>query len=114
MSVKGVRIEDKKIEELKNFFEPKLIWDIQVFFCFSNFYQYFIWGFNKIVGSLTSMLKTGSKTQSAKNFLSNIAQNSEDSDGSEQNERIKLSAYISNLNKTICYLNSDAKKILTQ
>ena len=36
--------------------------DIQVFLGFANFYQRFIQGFSKIVGSFTLMLKTTSST----------------------------------------------------
>ena len=57
----GIRMEDKKIEAVKNWPEPKSVWDIQVFIGFANFYRQFIRGFSKIAAPLTSILKsTGS------------------------------------------------------
>ena len=38
VSFKGISIEDKKIEVVKEFPKLKLIWDIQVFLSFANFY----------------------------------------------------------------------------
>ena len=38
VSAQGVQIEDKKIEVVKNWPEPKSIRDIQVFLDFANFY----------------------------------------------------------------------------
>ena len=51
-------MEDERIKEVKNWLEPKFVHDIQVFLGFTNFYQYFIQSFSKIVGLLTSILKT--------------------------------------------------------
>ena len=48
MSAQGVRIEDKRIEAVKNWPEPKSVRDIQVFLGFANFYQRFIRSFSKI------------------------------------------------------------------
>ena len=42
ISAQGIKIKDEKIEVVKNWLEPKLIRDIQVFFGFTNFYQHFI------------------------------------------------------------------------
>ena len=58
VSAKGVQIEDKKIEAVKSWPEPKSVQDIQVFIGFANFYWRFIQGFSKIAAPLTSMLKT--------------------------------------------------------
>ena len=44
----GIRMENKRIEEIRNWFEPKLVRDIQVFFAFANFYCYFVQCFNEI------------------------------------------------------------------
>ena len=58
MSAQEIKMEDKQIEAVKNWPEPKLVQDIQVFIGFANFYQRFIQGFSKIAAPLTSMLKT--------------------------------------------------------
>ena len=42
VSSKAIRIEDKKIEAVKQWPEPWSIWDIQVFLGFANFYWQFI------------------------------------------------------------------------
>ena len=54
----GIRIEDKRIKAVKNWPEPKLVQDIQVFIGFSNFYWYFIRSFSRIAAPLTLILKT--------------------------------------------------------
>ena len=51
-------MEDERMEPVKNWPEPKSIYDIQVFLGFANFYGHFIYGFNKISRSLTSKLRT--------------------------------------------------------
>ena len=38
VSAQGVRIEDERIEAVRNWPEPKLVRDIQVFLGFANFY----------------------------------------------------------------------------
>ena len=38
VSSQSIRMEDEKIEVVKNWPEPKLVWDIQVFIGFANFY----------------------------------------------------------------------------
>ena len=53
----GVRIEDEKIEVVKNWPEAKFVRDIQVFLSFANFYCYFIQGFSRIAALLTSILR---------------------------------------------------------
>ena len=58
VSSEGIRMEDKQIEAVKQWLEPQLIRDIQVFLGFANFYRRFIQGFNWIAAPLTSMLKT--------------------------------------------------------
>ena len=42
---------------MKDLFELKSVWDIQVFLGFVNFYRRFIQGFSRIAAPLTSMLK---------------------------------------------------------
>ena len=60
-------MEDERIEAVKNWPEPKLLKDIQVFLGFANFYRRFIQNFSKIAGPVTLMLRA-SPTQSAKNL----------------------------------------------
>ena len=50
-------MENKRIEIVKNWPEPKLMRDIQVLLGFASFYQSFIQGFNKSAKPLTSMLR---------------------------------------------------------
>ena len=42
VSAQGIQIEDKRIEEVKNWPDPKSVRDIQVFYGFANFYCRFI------------------------------------------------------------------------
>ena len=58
VSSQGIRMEDERIEAVRNWPEPKSVRDIQVFIGFANFYRRFIQGFSKIAAPLTSMLKT--------------------------------------------------------
>ena len=58
LSLKGIRMEDKWIEAVKQWPEPQSVQDIQVFLGFVNFYKRFIQGFSRIVASFTLMLKT--------------------------------------------------------
>ena len=51
-------MEDKRIEAVKQWPEPQLVRDIQVFLGFANFYRQFIQGFSWIAALLTSILKT--------------------------------------------------------
>ena len=50
-------MEDERIKAVRNWPEPKLVQDIQIFIGFANFYRRFIWDFSRIVAPLTSMLK---------------------------------------------------------
>ena len=66
VSAQGVRMEDERIEAVKNWPEPTSVRDIQVFIGFANFYRRFIRGFSRIAAPLTSLLKTtGSSEESA-------------------------------------------------
>ena len=51
-------METEKIEVVKDWLEPKSVYNIQVFLGFTNFYQRFIQGFSRIAAPLTLMLKT--------------------------------------------------------
>ncbi len=46
-------MEEKKIEAIRDWLEPKSVRDIQVFLGFINFYRRFIKNFNRIVVSFT-------------------------------------------------------------
>ncbi len=69
VSAHGVRMEDKRIEAVKNWPEPKSVRDIPVFLGYANFYFRFIRGFSKIAGPLTSILRTAN---SSKNSLTSV------------------------------------------
>ena len=56
--VRGIMIEEEKIEVVKTWPEPQSVRDIQVFLGFVNFYRRFIRNFNRIAAPLTSMLQT--------------------------------------------------------
>ena len=60
---KGIYIENKKIEAVKQWLEPQSVRDLQVLFGFANFYWRFIQGFSRIVAPLTLMLKTSGSTE---------------------------------------------------
>ena len=107
-----VQIEDKRIEVIKNWFEPKLIKNIQVFHDFANFYWLFIQGFSKIAGSLGSMLKI---TRLAKNILLSITKNDtvDNSDNDCEDEAIKR-LLCKNSNTTAGYLTPKARLALAQ
>ena len=58
ISSKGISMEAKRIEVVKNWPKPKSVRNIQVFLGFANFYRRFIQSFSKIAAPLTWMLKT--------------------------------------------------------
>ena len=58
IALKGINIEAKRIEVIKDWLESKSVCNIQVFLGFVNFYWQFIQGFSRIAAPLTSMLKT--------------------------------------------------------
>ena len=116
VSAQGVRMEDKRIEAVRNWPEPKSVKDIQVFLGFANFYRRFIQGFSKIAGPLTSMLRT---TRSAENSPSSMAEDAEvDSiggGGDREDETVERSPLTSkNSNGATGYLTPDAKRAFTQ
>ena len=65
VSAQRVRMEDERIEAVKNWPEPTSVRDIQVFIDFANFYRRFIRGFSRIAAPLTSLLKTTGSSESA-------------------------------------------------
>ena len=64
VSSEGICMVDEKIKAVKQWPEPKSVWDIQVFLRFANFYWQFIQGFSRIAASLPSILKTSRSTKS--------------------------------------------------
>ena len=57
ISAQRIRMEEKRIDTVKNWPKPKSILDIQIFLGFANFYCCFIQSFGKIAAPLTLMLK---------------------------------------------------------
>ncbi len=51
-------MEEKKIEAIKSWLEPKSVWDIQVFLGFANFYKRFTKNFSRITTLFTLMIWT--------------------------------------------------------
>ena len=60
VSAQRVRMEEERIDAMKNWVKPKSICDIQVFLGFANFYRHFIQSFNRIAVLLTLMLRMSS------------------------------------------------------
>ncbi len=58
--VQGIRMEEERIENVRNWLEPQSVRDIQMFLGFANFYRRFIKNFSRIAAPLTSMLWTTS------------------------------------------------------
>ena len=111
----GVRMEDERIEAVRNRPEPKLMRDIQVFLSFANFYRHFIQGFSKIAGPLTSMLRT---TWSAENLSLLMAKDAEfgrvGSGGDCEDETVERSPRSKNSTGATGYLTPEARLAFTQ
>ena len=58
-------MEEKKINGIKAWPQPKLVQNIHVIIGFSNFHWHFIQGFSKITVLLTSILKSSSQQATA-------------------------------------------------
>ena len=109
MSAQKIQIEDKKIEIIKNWFEPKSLIDIQVFLAFPNFYYCFIQGFTKISTPFTLMLKTS--PISVTELLIDVANNEFGRGNYSENEaRILLASFASQNLIKVSYLTFGAKK----
>jgi hypothetical protein len=59
---KGVRIDPRRVETIKQWPTPKGFKEVQIFIGFCNFYRRFIEGFSRITRALTALLK-GSKNR---------------------------------------------------
>ena len=124
MSAQGVRIEEEKIDTVKNWPEPKSICDIQVFLGFANFYRRFIQGFSKIAALLTSMLKMSPTPTSITQKLMNLIDEFGRGDRGENEARTSASTKGPNradypssdyVSYTVSnYLTPDAKKAFDQ
>ena len=98
-------MEAERIEVVKDWAEPKLVRDIQVFLDFANFYWQFIQGFSKIVASLTSMMKTtGSPNGSAS------SRNNSSRSASNRNNDSKLASGRNNGNGEVDEFGGDSVK----
>lgn len=56
-SIKGIRIDPKKVEDIQNWETPMCIKDVQVFIGFANFYRRFIRAFSNIVRPIIAIVK---------------------------------------------------------
>ena len=72
MSAQEIQMEEKRIDVVKNWLEPKPICDIQVFLGFANFYCCFLQSFSRIAAPPTSMLKISSIVISATQKLMDL------------------------------------------
>ena len=87
VSSKNISMEIEKIEVVREWPKSKLIWDIQVFLGFANFYWQFIYSFSRIATLLTSMLKTTNKPAPSRNngSRSTFSRNNNKRPASEKN-----------------------------
>ncbi len=74
VSHQDIRMEEKQIKAVRNWPEPQLVHDIQVFLGFANFYRQFIQGFSRLAAPLISMLKTASAAGPANKNLEQSSQ----------------------------------------
>ena len=86
-------MEKKRIDAMKNWLEPKLIRDIQIFPGFTNFYPRFIQGFSKIAVLLISMLGMSLTATLATHKFMNLIDEF-DGDNRGENKARKTSASI--------------------
>ena len=111
-------MEDEEIEVVKNWHEPKLMRDIQVFLSFANFYWRFIQSFRKIAQPFASMLQTSSITKSLKNLLlsMDVAESDKvggDGDGDCKDGTVEKSPRSKNSNWATGYLTLNARQVFT-
>ena len=116
ISAQKVKMEDERIEVVRDWPESKSIKDIHIFFRFANFYRRFIQSFSKIAGLLTLMLKT---TRSAENLSLLMAEDTKvgsiGGGGDCDDETVERSSLTSkNSNRATGYLTPGAKQAFTQ
>ncbi len=98
-------MEDKRIEAIKDWPEPQLIRDIQVFLGFANFYRRFIRNFNRIAAPLTSMLRTTDK--STDNESQSTQAENQDTPGAADG----IGRFFKNLSTVVKLSNSKKQKL---
>ena len=54
----GVKMDPKKVDAIVNWKSPRCLKDVQAFLGFANFYRRFIYGYSRLAGPLTSLMKT--------------------------------------------------------
>ena len=114
VSAQGVQIKDERIEAERNWSEPKLVKNIWVFLGFANLYRRFISGFSKIVGPLTSMLRTTWLGKNSSSLIAEDAEVSSVSGGNCEDKTVKRSPLTSkNLNGAMDYLIPKARLAFT-
>ncbi len=69
VSAQGIKMEEERIEAVRDWPEPQSVRNIQMFLGFANFYRGFIRNFSRIAAPLISMFRTtnestGDETQS--------------------------------------------------
>ena len=108
-------MEEKRINAVKAWPEPKSRRDIQVFIGFANFYRRFIQGFRKIAALLTLILKTS--PQPAGVLLTTAIDNSEVIGSSSGNERKSAKSNFTKLVHGVekpSFLTFNARRAFTQ
>ena len=134
MSAQRVRIEEERINVVKNWLEPKSICDIQVFLGFANFYCCCIQDFSRIGAPLTSILRMNpilitqklmdvvdefgggdyGENEAKKTFVSMKRSTGAD-DLSSNHVSYAVSNFVSNSAKNVSnYLTPDAKRAFDQ
>ena len=78
-------MQKNKFDAIRNWFTSRNINDIQIFFDLINFYRRFIKNFNRIVASLSNMLKNSSKA-----FRKNKLKKRKQSSNSLQNKQFLI------------------------
>ena len=115
VSAQRVRMEDERIEAVRNWTEPKSVRDIQVFLGFANFYWRFIQDLSKIAGPLTSMLRTTRLAEHSSLSMPEDAEVGSVGGGDCEDETVERSPLTSkNSNGATGYLTPGAKRAFTQ
>ena len=124
VSAQGVRMEEERIDVVKNWLESKSVYDIQVYLGFANFYRRFLQGFSRIAAPLTSMLRMSPRPTSSTQKSMNLVDEFGGSDCAENETRTSASTkeptgadypsanYVSYVVSN--YLTPDAKKAFDQ
>ncbi len=92
VSTQDIRMEEERIEAVKDWPEPQSNRDIQVFLGFANFYRRFIKSFGKIAAPFTSILQTtGNNDLSTQADQNEKNQDKPDGVGGASGERVDRS-----------------------